>query len=112
MKSSDKILCAIYGLIAVGALFATWSQNLAFFALPDNGGLAGFIRMSYANPAAASITNDIVFVCFAIFAFMLVEARRLGMKHVWLYIVLSCCIAISVMLPLFLLARQRKLALA
>lgn len=110
MKTADKMLCVFYGLVAVGALFATWSQNLAFFALPDNGGLPGFIRMAYANPAAASISNDILFMCFAAFTFMVVEARRLGMRHVWLYLVLSCCIAVSVMFPLFLLARQRKLA--
>lgn len=110
MKTADKMLCVFYGLVAVGAFFATWSQNLAFFALPDNGGLPGFIRMAYANPAAASISNDILFMCFAAFTFMVVEARRLGMRHVWLYLVLSCCIAVSVMFPLFLLARQRRLA--
>ncbi len=109
MKTADKALCVFYGLVALGALFATWSQNLAFFALPDNGGLLGFIRGAYANPAAASISNDILFMCFAAFTFMIVEARRLGIRHVWLYILLSCGIAVSVMFPLFLLARQRKL---
>lgn len=112
MKTADKTLCVFYGLVAVGALFATWSQNLAFFALPDNGGLLGFIRAAYANPAAASISNDILFMCFAAFTFMIVEARRLGIRHVWLYIVLSCGIAVSVMFPLFLLVRQRRLAAA
>lgn len=110
MKTADKTLCVFYGLVAVGALFATWSQNLIFFAQADNGGLLGFIRGAYANPAAASISNDILFMCFAAFTFMIVEARRLAIRHVWLYIVLSCCIAVSVMFPLFLLARQRKLA--
>ncbi len=112
MKTADKVLCAFYGLLAMGALLATWSQNLAFLALPDNGGLAGFIRAAYANPAAASISNDILFMCFAAFTFMVVEARRLGIRHVWIYIVLSFGVAVSVMFPLFLLARQRKLAQA
>lgn len=106
----DKVLCVIYGLLAVAALIATWSQNFAFFALPDNGGILGFIRMSYANPAAASIANDVLFVALAAFAFMVSEARRLRIPYVWVYVLLSLCIAISVMFPLFLLARQRKLA--
>lgn len=110
MTTRDRLLCGGYALLALGALYATWSNNLAFFALPDNGGLAGFIRMSYVNPAAASIANDVAFVCLAAFVFMVAEARRLGMRFVWVYLVLSLTIAISVMFPLFLLARQMKLA--
>lgn len=110
MRSNDKLLVALYAAFAVGALYATWSHNLQFFALPDNGGLAGFIRGAYANPAAASIANDILFVCLAAFAFMIAEARRLGVRYVWLYIALSLGVAVSVVFPLFLIARQLKLA--
>ena len=110
MSRGDRWLIALYALLAAGALYATWSHNLEFFALPDNGGALGFIRMGYANPAAASLANDILFICLAAFAFMLVEARRLGIRFVWLYILLSLGIAVSVMFPLFLIARQLKLA--
>lgn len=109
MSRGDRLLVALYALLAAGALYATWSHNLEFFALPDNGGLAGFIRQGYANPAAASLANDILFVCLAAFAFMLAEARRLGIRYVWVYILLSLGIAISVMFPLFLIARQLRL---
>ena len=110
MRRGDQLLIALYAALAAGALYATWSHNLEFFALPDNGGALGFIRMANANPAAASLANDILFVCLAAFAFMLVEARRLGIRFVWLYIVLSLGIAVSVMFPLFLIARQLRLA--
>lgn len=110
MTQNEKMRCGLYALFAVGALIATWSNNLAFFALPDNGGLMGFIRGSYANPAAASISNDLLFMCLAAFTFMVAEAKRLGIRFVWVYILLSLCIAVSVMFPLFLLARQLKLA--
>lgn len=112
MLPKDRALCGFYALVSVLALFATWSNNLRFFALPDNGGLPGFIHAANANPAAASISNDLGCLCLAAFVFMVVEARRLGIRHVWLYIVLSCAIAISVMFPLFLLARQRRLSAA
>ena len=112
MKAADRLLTAFYATCAVVALYATWSHNLAFFAQPGNGGLAGFIRQCYANHPASSIANDIGMVCLAAFAFMLVEARRLGIRYVWVYIVLSLGIAVSVMLPLFLIARQRRLAQA
>ena len=109
MDSKSRILCAVYGLIALAALIGTWSQNLAFFALPNSGGL-GFIRACFVYPAAASISIDILFMCLAAFIFMAVEARRLGIRFVWVYMVLSFAIAVSVMFPLFLLARQLRMA--
>lgn len=112
MNPKDKALCALYGAIAVAALIGTWTQNLAFLALPDNGGVMGFIRASNANPAAASIGIDLGFMCLAAFVWMVVEARRLGIRFVWGYIALSMLVAVSVMFPLFLLARQRTIAAA
>jgi hypothetical protein len=108
VPGTDRLLIALYAALAALALYATWSHNLQFFALPDNGGIAGFIRMGYANPAAASLANDILMVCLAAFVFMLVEARRLRIRFVWIYIVLSLAVAVSVMFPLFLIARQLK----
>ena len=110
MTDTDRNLCIAYGLIAAAALVGTWSQNLTFFALPDNGGLLGFLRGTVANPAAASITIDILFFGLAASIWMVVEARRLAIRGVWLYIALSFLVAISVTFPLFLIARQRRLA--
>jgi hypothetical protein len=112
MTGSRKALCAVYAAIAVGALFATWSQNLAFFAAEPDAGVAGFIAGGYANHAAASLTNDLLFLLFAAIAFMLVEARRHGVRFVWVYVALSFLVAISVTFPLFLIARERRIAAA
>lgn len=110
MDTTSRWLCTIYGLIAVAALIGTWTNNLAFFALPDNGGALGFIRASFANPAAASISIDLLFMCLTAFVWMVVEARQYRIRFVWLYITLSFLIAVSVTFPLFLLARQLRLA--
>jgi hypothetical protein len=110
MSRRDKVLCTIYGLIALAALIATWTQNLAFMRQPDHGWLAGFLRGGYANPAAASLTNDLLFFALAGAIFMVVEARRVGVRFVWAYLVVAFCVAISVAFPLFLIARQRALA--
>lgn len=106
----DKTLCAVYAIIAAGALIATWSQNIRFFAQDDNGGLGGFLRDAWANPAAASLSNDVLFVALAAAVFMVVESRRLGIRHVWIFLAGSLLVAISVAFPLFLLVRQRALA--
>jgi len=41
---------------------------------------------------------------------MVIEARRLGVRFVWLYIVFAFLIAISVTFPLFMIARELRLA--
>lgn len=110
MTRNDNLLCGVYAAIALVALYATWSNNLAFFALPDNGGLMGFLRAAYANPAAASLANDLFLFGFAATVFMLLEAKRLGIRFVWVYVLLSLTVAISVFFPLFLIARQKRLA--
>lgn len=110
MSSKDRMLCVFYGLVAVAALIGTWSYNLQFFAIPDNGGIAGFIRQGFANPAAASLSTDLGFLCLAAIPWMLVEGRDRGIRHLWIFVVGSLTIAISVMFPLFLLVRQVKLA--
>jgi hypothetical protein len=110
MTSTDKTLCAVYGLTSAGALVGTWSHNIAF--MRETGGFSAleFIRASNANHAAASISVDLLFFCLAAFVLIVVEARRLRIRHVWVYILLSLTIAVSVMFPLFLIARQRRLA--
>jgi hypothetical protein len=110
MNAARRRLCVVYALIAIGALFATWSQNLAFFAASADAGILDFIAGGYANPAAASLTNDLLFLLLAAIVFMVSEARRLGIRFVWLYVALSFVVAISVTFPLFLIARERKLA--
>jgi Terpene cyclase DEP1 len=110
MQRQDRVLCGIYAAVAAAALIATWSQNIRFFLRDGNGGLAGFLSGAWANPAAASLSNDVVFVALAAVVLMVVEARRLGVRYVWAYVVGAAVIAISVTFPLFLIARQRRLA--
>jgi len=110
MDGSRRALCIVYGAIALGALVATWSQNLAFFQASPGEGMAGFLAGGYANPAAASLTNDLLFLLAAALVWMVVESRRLGIRFAWLYVALAFLVAISVAFPLFLIARERRLA--
>ena len=105
MTRSRQLLCVVYALIALFALVGTWSQNLAYI-----DGLQNFLIDAKANPAARSVTVDIILVALAASLFMVYEARRLGMRFVWAYVVFGVTVAISVTFPLFLIARQMKLA--
>lgn len=104
---SRRLLTPLYAALAVGALVATWWHNIAYFR--EGGTVSGFLTEGYANHVAASLINDLWFLLAAVFVFMLVDARRNRVRYVWLYIVLSFATAISVMFPLYLIARERKL---
>lgn len=108
MTPARRDLCILYGLIALVALIATWSHNIAYFSA--GGGLLDFFASGYANHAVSSLTNDLGLLTLAAIVLMIVEARRLGIKYVWVYVVLAFGVAISVSFPLFLIARERRLA--
>lgn len=107
MLISRKVLCAVYAAISLVALIATWSQNILFFR--RGGSFMGFWDATKANPASRSITVDIALLLLAVAILMVIEARRLGVKYVWAYILGGFLIAISVTFPLFLLARELRL---
>ena len=104
---SRKVLCAVYALIALAALVATWSQNLVHFR--NGGSFLGFWEDTKVNPASRSITADIALLLLAVSILMVIEARKHGVKYVWAYIIGGFAIAISVTFPLFLLARELRL---
>ena len=113
MSPARKTLCALYTSIAAVALIATWRQNLAFGAENNLSGAQLFLQFwpaLLANRATISITVDIFLVVLAAVIWMVLEARRLQVKRVWLYVVFGILIAISVTFPLFLVARERRLA--
>jgi hypothetical protein len=108
MSVSRRALCAAYGVIAVLALIGTWGNNLPYL----QSGFTAFWQDTLANPASRSITVDIFFLILAVFVLMVLEARRLAMRGVWLYLIFGMLVAISVTVPIFLINRERALAAA
>lgn len=106
MNSNTKQ--SFYGLMAVVGICVTWYFNLQAMQDP-NFSYASFIRDNYVNPSSASIMNDIAVVLVVFFVWSFFEARKLGMKHWWVYVPLSIGIAIAFAYPLFLLMRERAL---
>jgi hypothetical protein len=100
LPTSSKVLCAVYGVIAVAALIATWSQNAAYFDNPG-GFLLEFLNDSKVTPAARSLAVDITLFFLAAGILMVIEARKHGVRFVWAYILGGFAIAISVTFPLF-----------
>ena len=55
------------------------------------------------------LSIDLLVVALAVVVFMLVEAKRLGMKRVWLYFLASGVTAIAFTFPLFMANREKKI---
>jgi hypothetical protein len=107
MLTSRKVLCVIYGAIAIAALIATWSQNVAY--LDHDHVFLDFMNDLKVTPASRSFFADFLLFGLAVVILMVLEARRHGVKFVWLYIAVGQFIAISVTFPLFLIARELRM---
>jgi Terpene cyclase DEP1 len=112
MTRTRQLLCIFYGLIALTALIMTWSQNLLYFQGEHPAGFGQYLLDLKVNGAARSFTVDIGLFLLAATGLMVVEARKLGMRFVWAYVILGFAIAISVTFPLFLIAREIRLTRA
>lgn len=110
LSGTDKLLCGIYAVIAASALVFVFGNTIAYLLSESNGGLVGFFAAGYVNHATASLSNDLFILALAAIVLMIVEARRLGVRFVWAYVLVGFVIAISVGFPLFLIARQIRLA--
>lgn len=110
MTLTRPAACILYALTALLALIGTWAHNLHYLDLGFVGATGAFWLDTLVNPASRSITVDLFLLGFAVFVWMLLEARRLGLRGVWLYLLFGMLIAISVTVPLFLLQRERALA--
>jgi Protein of unknown function DUF2834 len=108
LPTSSRVLCIVYAVIAIAALIATWSQNIAYLDKPS--GLIDFWEATKINPASRSITVDIALFLLAAAILMVLEARRVGVRFVWAYIIGGLLVAISVTFPLFLIARELRLS--
>lgn len=108
--------CLAYGATALLALLGTWTQALSFIPR-DRALLSGFVAGTrqfwidaLATPASTFLTVDIFLFGLAVTLLMVVEARRLGIPYVWMYVIAGLLVAISATVPLFLIARERRLA--
>jgi len=109
MSVSRKALCLLYALIALLALVGCWANNIQYLGLGVVGTNVAFVRDTLVNPASRSVTADLLFLLLAVVIWMVLEARRLGMRHVWLYVLFGAAVAISVTVPIFLINRERAL---
>ena len=91
--------------ISILGLITTWAFNIASMQQGRNY-LGDWLN---SGPSVSSLTADLLIAVVAGSILIVVEARRLGIRHSWLYIVLTFFVAFAFAFPLFLAVRERKL---
>jgi hypothetical protein len=107
LSGGEKMLCAVYGVLGLIGLIGTQVVLFGGYVTTDDG---PFLDQLTANGVATFMLIDLLVVAIIGLVFMVVEGRRLGMRFLWVYVLLTFAVAISVALPLFLILRQVHLA--
>jgi hypothetical protein len=104
MKTSKALYWTYLGLAALGLITAWVFNGIAVM----NG--ENYLTAWTATAVDLVLTYDLGIVALAGAIFMITEAKRLGMKRVWILILLSGITAMAFVFPLFLALRERHLA--
>jgi len=110
-KAQMPWLSWLYLALAIAGGVLPWMANLAF--MRDYGSsfdLSLFVSLANANAASQSLSRDLLVGASAVTIWMVVESRRLQMRHLWLVLLSSVTIAFAFAAPLFLCLRERRLA--
>jgi len=67
------------------------------------------VQLANANPAARSLSRDLLVGATAVTVWMVVESQRLRMRHLWVVLLSAVTIAFAFAAPLFLFLRERRL---
>ena len=102
MKNSRAIF--FFVLSGIGLVTAWYFNGIAVMQAQD------YLKAWFAKEVDWVLAMDLTIVAIAASAFIIIEGRRLKMKRVWLYIVLSGITAMAATFPFFLAMRELKLA--
>lgn len=104
-------LAWLYLALAIAGGVLPWLANLDYMRQYGSSfDLGLFVQLANANPAAQSLSRDLLVGASAITVWMVVESRRLQMRHLWLVLLSSVTIAFAFAAPFFLFLRERRLA--
>ena len=92
----------------IGAILGTIIPYSFFFQFLANNGLdiSLFVKQMFGTPIAAFFVMDVLISALVLWAFVFSEGRRLGMKNLWVYVLSTLVVGVSLALPLFLYFRE------
>src|SRR5215510_1770644 len=110
MSTARCVLAGFYLTCALAGAVVPWIFNLEHIrtsSVPFTP--ANWLAAGMVSPLSRSITTDFLIGTTPVLVWMVVEGRRLRMKHVWVYVLATFAIAFAFACPLFLSMRERRL---
>lgn len=98
---------AYLGLCLAGILLPYWA--LVPWLVEHGLDLPLFCQELFSTRIGAFFGLDVVVSAIVLFVFVFGEGRRMAIPHLWLPILATLLVGVSLGLPLFLYLRQRKL---
>ena len=110
LKDNKQILSYIYLFLAIVGAILTMMANLDFAMEYGNSfDIMNFISLANANPAAESISRDLLVGASAVFIWIVNESKKLNIKNMWVVYVGTFLIAFAFSAPFFLFLRERRI---
>ena len=108
--SSVTFLEGLYYTLAVVSVCAGWYFNVRYvFEYPTEASWTHFTLMLFTNPASASIGQDIIVTNAILFPlWTMIDGPRRGLRHAWIYFVMSLFTSFGFAMGLYLAAQERQ----
>lgn len=101
----------LYYAIALVSVCLGWYFNQKYqFAYPEQAGWVHFTRQLFDTPAGGSIAQDLIVANAILFPlWTMLDGPRRGMRHAWIYFVMSLFTSFGFSMGLYLAAQERQL---
>ncbi|HGY5555556.1 MAG: DUF2834 domain-containing protein [Prochlorococcus sp.] len=110
MKAPNSWLQWVYLILAITGGILPAMANVDFMNQYGPAfDISLFVKLSNVNPAAQSLSRDLIIGAGAVTIWMIIESRRLHMRHLWLVLLSTFTIAFAFAAPLFLFLRERRM---
>ena len=110
LKNNKYKLSYLYFVLAIfGAVLPMISNYHFALEYGPNFDIFKFIQLASNNPAAESISRDLLIGASAIFIWIINESKKLNIKNMWIVYIGTFLIAFAFSAPFFLFLRERRL---
>ena len=109
-KGNKNVLSYIYLFLSLlGAILPMISNYNFAIEYGSSFDITKFIELANANPAAESISRDLLIGASSIFIWIVNESRKLEIKNMWIVYIGTFLIAFAFSAPFFLFLRERRI---
>ena len=100
----------LYYVLAIGSVCVGWYFNTRYvLEYPAEQSWIHFAAMLFTNPASSSIGQDIIVTNAILFPlWTMIDGPRRGLRHAWIYFVMSLFTSFGFAMGLYLAAQERQ----